>query len=527
MSGFVYDFVVVGSGIAGLYTALLAQEHGQVLVVTKASLEECNTRYAQGGIAAAVDPRDSPRQHYRDTLAAGAGLCNRQAVRILTQEGPTRIAELIELGVHFDTVHGQVTLTREAAHSLPRVLHARGDATGMEIELTLARLARFSRVTLLQHHLVTRIPVEDGQATGIVASDLQHGREKTVRGHNVVLATGGAGRLFRHTTNPSVATGDGVALAYQAGAEVESLEFYQFHPTALYYPGAPPFLISEAVRGEGGVLRNAAGERFMVGQHPMAELAPRDIVARAITHEMRRTGQPHVSLDVTHLPPEMIRLRFPTIHRTCRELGLDITHEWIPVAPAAHYMIGGVRVDLWGRTNLPRLYACGEVACTGAHGANRLASNSLLEVLVFARRLVQAATGAGPTEEGEEEALPTMYLQGPPPKVPADDSQVGPRRADLQELMWQRVGIERDGAGLEQALSQLAVWRRSPPQGEKQQDRLELQSMLLVAQLTAQAALARQESRGAHCRTDFPEAEPAWRRVIVQRADASTREVRS
>ena len=518
MSGFVYDFIVVGSGIAGLYTALLAQEHGQVLVVTKAGLEECNTRYAQGGIAAAVDPNDSPERHFRDTLAAGADLCNPQAVRVLTEEGPARIADLIERGVDFDTVHGEVALTREAAHSLARVLHARGDATGMEIELTLARLARLSRVTLFQNHLVTRILVEQGQVVGVAMADLRQGTRKEVRGRNVVLATGGAGRLFRNTTNPEVATGDGVALAYRAGAEVESLEFYQFHPTALYCPSAPPFLITEAARGEGGVLRNAAGERFMEGLHPAAELAPRDVVARAITREMRRTGQPHVFLDLSHLPSETVRLRFPTIYRTCRELGIDITKEWIPVAPAAHYMIGGVRADLWGRTNVPGLYACGEVACTGAHGANRLASNSLLEVLVFARRLVQAAQEGAPSTEEAPDAIPVLRVPGPPAEVVEDLAQEEAGAPGLQELMWEDVGIEREEAGLAHACAQLAAWRARPVQAQTERERLELEAMFLTAHLLANAAHIRQESRGAHYRTDFPVSDPAWRKVIVQRA---------
>lgn len=516
MSESSYDFIIIGSGIAGLYTALLAQEHGRVLVVTKASLEECNTRYAQGGIAAAVDPNDSPQRHFEDTLAAGAGLCDPRAVRILTEEGPARIAELIERGVNFDTLHGQVALTREAAHSLPRVLHARGDATGMEIELTLARLVRLSRVVLLQHHLVTRLLVREGRAAGVVALDLQEGRTREIPGRHVVLATGGAGRIFRYTTNPPVATGEGVALAYRAGAEVESLEFFQFHPTALYLPGAPPFLISEAVRGEGGFLRNPAGERFMLREHPQAELAPRDIVARAIAREMLRRGTDHVYLDVTHLPAEKVRLRFPTIYRTCRELGLDITREWIPVAPAAHYLIGGVRVDLWGRTNIPGLYACGEVACTGAHGANRLASNSLLEVLVFSRRLVQAATEDVPPAGRDEESLPTLRVAGPPAEVPQEEAGPGATLADLQRLMWEDVGIERNASGLERALAQLARWRRSSPQAEDERGRLELEAMLLTAELMARAALLRQESRGAHFRTDFPRPDPAWRKVIVQ-----------
>jgi L-aspartate oxidase len=521
VAGFEYDFIVIGSGIAGLYTALLAQEHGHVLVVTKDSLEECNTRYAQGGIAAAVAPEDSPQKHYEDTMAAGAGLCDPRAVRVLTEEGPSRITDLIDLGVHFDTVHGEVTLTREAAHSLPRVLHARGDATGMEIELTMARLARFSRVDLLQHHLVRRILVEaspgpgspeTARAVGVEVADLRLERSKQLVGRHVILATGGAGRLFRHTTNPQPATGEGVAIAYRAGAEVESLEFYQFHPTCLYYPGAPPFLISEAVRGEGGLLRNEKGERFLEGQHPMAELAPRDIVARAITREMRRMDRPHVYLDVTHLPPEKIRLRFPTIYRTCRELGIDITQDWIPVAPAAHYMIGGVRVDLWGRTNVANLYACGEAACTGAHGANRLASNSLLEVVVFAKRLIQAAVTEEPPPL-QEPSLPVLSIQGPPAEVPVAESGNRPTPSALLELMWTRVGIERDEASLAKALEQLAGWRHLPlREGKEQLD----PDQVLTAQLIAQAALVRQESRGAHYRTDFSRADPGWRKVIVQ-----------
>ena len=517
MSGFIYDFIVVGSGIAGLYTALLAQEHGSVLVVTKAGLEECNTRYAQGGIAAAVAPEDSPERHMHDTMVAGAGLCNPAAVRVLTEEGPARIADLIERGVDFDTVHGEVALTREAAHSLPRVLHARGDATGMEVELTLARLARFSRVALLQNHLVTSLLVENGRAVGIGVADLRQGQRKEVRGRHIVLATGGAGRLYYNTTNPEVATGDGVALAYRAGAEVESLEFYQFHPTALYDPSAPPFLITEAARGEGGVLRNKDGERFMVDQHPAAELAPRDVVARAITHEMRRTDQSHVFLDLTHLPSEKVQLRFPTIYRTCRDLGIDITQEWIPVAPAAHYMIGGVRVDLWGRTNVPGLSACGEVACTGAHGANRLASNSLLEVLVFARRLVRAAIEMVP-EESFADALSVLRVSGPPAEIVVDPAQEGISAAELQELLWTQVGIERDGAGLTYACDQLADWRTRPVQGSSDRDCLELEGMFLTAHLMANAAAIREESRGAHYRTDFPAPDPAWKKVIVQRA---------
>jgi L-aspartate oxidase len=568
-----FDLAVIGSGIAGLYAALQAHEHGlSVLVVTKGSIDEANTRYAQGGIAAAVGHDDSPDSHWRDTVAAGAGLVDEQAARVLTAEAADRIADLVRYGVRFDATDGEVALGREAAHSAPRILHAGGDATGLEIELSLAGLARREGVTVVEHTLASALLVEHGSVTGIDVFDWRALRTDRVHARAVVLATGGAGQLFRITTNPDVATGDGIALAYRAGAEVTDLEFTQFHPTALVIPGKPVFLISEAVRGEGALLYNTRGERFMPRYHPLAELAPRDVVARAATREMAATGADHVLLDITGRDPGWLAARFPQIYARCAEADLDLARDRIPVSPAAHYTMGGVRTDTWGRTTLAGLYAVGEVACTGVHGANRLASNSLLETVIFAKRAVQhalecmdetihaelahpaaAAPAAsaspsprngerGPGGEGsppragldlDGAALtPTPDARPLPPPTPDGPP---PTAADLRELMWTYVGIERDRAGLEHATRTLARWDAalaatasspSPPQGERgpggegSESRAthELRALVTCARLAAEAALLREESRGAHYRTDFPEPREEWRRHLVWRA---------
>ncbi|MBM3150333.1 MAG: FAD-dependent oxidoreductase, partial [Chloroflexi bacterium] len=350
-----YDYIIVGSGIAGLYTALLAKEAGSVLLLTKGSIEDCNTRHAQGGIAAAIGKNDSADLHFQDTIAAGDGLCDIEAVRILVNEAPDRIADLIKFGVPFDTVDGQIALTREAAHTVPRILHAGGDATGEHIEVTLSRRVRMSSVKLMEYCLVTEIVVENDEVKGIKALDVRTGSMLKYQSRFAILATGGAGRLFKYTTNSDVATGDGIALAYHAGAEITDMEFVQFHPTVLRLPGVPSFLISEAVRGEGGILRNVEGYRFMPDYTPDAELAPRDVVARSILYEMRKTGSDRVFLDVTHLPPKLITTRFPHIYRFCLDHGLDIAKGLIPVAPAAHYLMGGIRVNTWGETNISGL----------------------------------------------------------------------------------------------------------------------------------------------------------------------------
>jgi len=507
-----FDYLIVGSGIAGLYAALLARRHGSVCVVTKGSIDECNTKYAQGGIAAAIGADDNPELHLRDTIEAGAGLVDEGAARILVESAPDRIHDLVDFGVPFDSTDGEVALGREAAHSRNRILHAGGDSTGAHIEISLSSLARMSRITIKEHVQVEEVAVERGRAAGLLALDTRSNATERFDGQAIVLATGGCGQLFRVSTNPEVATADGVALAYRAGAEVQDMEFIQFHPTALRLPGVPIFLISEAVRGEGAVLRNGAGERFMPAYHEQAELAPRDVVARAILSEMQKTGADRVYLDITHLPAARVSARFPQIYRYCLDHGVDMTKEPIPVSPAAHYMMGGVRTNTWGETNVRGLYACGEAACTGVHGANRLASNSLLETVVFAKRIVQRtleANGEAAEMTPDARALPAASDASSPP----------PDRASLQALMWDKVGIVRDGQGLAQAAQQIAGWREAlPPPNDRPSH--ELANMLLAGQMMAEAALLREESRGAHYRTDFPSRRDEWRRHITFRRGA-------
>jgi L-aspartate oxidase len=506
-----YEYVIIGSGIAGLYTALQASEHGSVLIITKGSIEECNTKYAQGGIAAAIGRNDSPELHFQDTIAAGAGLCDEEAVRILVTEAPDRIIELVNFGVLFDTQEGEIALTREAAHSVSRVLHAGGDSTGRYIELTLSDRVRSAKIPVREFSLGIEVIVEAGAVAGLRVLDCQTGALEDLSCRFLVLATGGAGQLFKFNTNPAVATGDGIALAYQAGAEIADMEFFQFHPTALRLPGVAPFLISEAVRGEGGILRNHVGHAFMEDYSPERDLAPRDVVARSIVHEMAKTGAGNVFLDVTHLPRRTVLTRFPNIYHVCLEHGIDITRELIPVAPAAHYMIGGVKTDHWGGTNVAGLFASGETACPGVHGANRLASNSLLDAIVFSRRIVDRTAGKeyslAPSSDGE---LLHARLDARDVRDPIS----APSLSALQDLLWDRVGIMRDGAGLRESADVLSAWDRvlAPPMDRPSH---ELCNLILVGRLMAEAALLREESRGAHFRNDYPESSPGWQRHIV------------
>ena len=507
-----YDYIIIGSGIAGLNTALLAREHGSTLILTKGLVDDCNTRYAQGGIAAAIGAGDTPALHMQDTLSAGAGLCDREAVEVLTAEGPQRVANLIQWGVPFDTIHGEISLGMEGAHSRPRILHAGGDATGQHIEVALASRVAESDIRVLEYTLATSLVLEKGRAVAVEALDCRTGQKETFGGRNIVIGTGGAGQLFKYTTNPEVATGDGVALAFRAGARVMDLEFYQFHPTALSMKGAPTFLLSEAMRGEGAVLRNGEGRAFMADYHPLADLAPRDVVSRAIASEMEKTDGGTVYLDISHLPNDQIQSRFPTIYHFCLNYGLDITTDPAPVAPAAHYMMGGIKIDTWGRTNVPGLFACGEAACSAVHGANRLASNSLLDTLVFAQRLVSSSLGqAPPTSELDDESLMTRRL---PERAPVCATMPSPGLENLQDLTWRNAGISRNGSRLLLTSRILNLWQRTIPPPDNRTS-WELGNMVLLARLMVESALLRQESRGSHFRLDFPETRPEWEKHVV------------
>jgi len=510
-----YDYVIVGSGIAGLYAALLAKQHGSVLIITKGCLDDCNSRHAQGGIAAAVDRTDSPELHHHDTLEAGAGLSNPDTVRILTEEGPKRIADLIDFGVPFDTVDGQIALAREAAHSASRILHAGGDATGQHIETTLGNKVHGAGIQILEDCLATDILVDHQEVRGVRALDCHTGLVEEFECRFLILATGGAGRLFKYNTNSDIATGDGVTLAFKAGAQISDIEFYQFHPTALRLPGVPPFLVSEAMRGEGGILRNVEGHRFILDYTTRGELAPRDVVARSIVEEMRKSHSERVFLDVTHLPPYQVTTRFPNIYQFCLEHGLDITRGLIPVAPAAHYMMGGVRTNAWGETNIKGLYAAGEVACTGVHGANRLASNSMLEVVVFSKRIVertsQGTTGPARTELTGIEEIYRMTTRGPTLCVAPVSLSA------LQTLMWEKVGIVRSEETLQEAADVLSIWQQGIGLPSDRPS-YELSNLTLVARLITEAALIRKESRGAHFRSDFPDTSNSWiKHIILER----------
>jgi L-aspartate oxidase len=512
-----YDYIIVGSGIAGLYIALLAIERGSVLILTKGSIDDCNTKYAQGGIAAAMSRDDSPELHFRDTMAAGDGLCDAEAVRILTDEAADCIADLIKFGVPFDTLNGEITLTREAAHSVPRIMHAGGDATGEHIELTLSHHVRSSPIKVLENCLASEILVQSGKVNGVRSLDCRTGSVEEYGCQFLILATGGAGRLFKYTTNSDVVTGDGIALAFEAGAEISDIEFFQFHPSVLRLPGVAPFLISEAVRGEGGILRNVEGHRFMPAYVAEAELAPRDIVARSIVYEMKKTHSDRVFLDVTHLPPRLITTRFPHIYRFCRDHGLDITKGLIPVAPAAHYLMGGVKVNNWGEANIPGLFAAGETACTGVHGANRLASNSLLESVVFGKRVIQRTEMAASSESCQSSVVSRQYSLPEREPLPSAPPLNLP---NLQSLMWDKVGIIRSGKSLEGAASILATWQSYLPQPSDRPS-YELNNLVLCAKLMTEAALLRRESRGAHFRNDFPQTLPEWQQHIVFRKNAT------
>ena len=513
-----FDFIIIGSGVAGLSCALELAPHGMVAVLTKEKIGAGSTRWAQGGIAAALapEPLDSAALHLRDTMEAGAGLCDHSAVEVLVNEGPRQVRQLIARGAHFDTEpSGELKLTREAAHSAHRIIHAH-DSTGREVQRSLnAEVLRAEGVQVFEDTLTVDLLVDESRCRGVLALDENTGELILFEGLATIVATGGIGALFKITTNPPMLTGDGMAMAYRAGAQLMDMEFVQFHPTSFAKgPDHPKFLISEAVRGEGAILLNAAGERFMPRYHDDAELAPRDVVSRAIACEIHNSGTDWVLLDLTANTEQEIAARFPTIYSTCVAYGINPAHEAIPVSPAAHYMMGGIHTDLNGASSLPGLLACGECACTGVHGANRLASNSMLEGLVFGIRTVRAARDLK-KKFADDTTDFSPRGEAPAPEV-HNPENLGQARALLQELMWQHAGLVRDEAGLLGLLARLdeMTIRFGRPQASR--EAVELANMITVARLIAQAALERKESRGAHFRSDFPHTDDAhWQTHLL------------
>lgn len=507
------DFLVIGSGLAGLNAALRLSAFGRVLVATKRQLTESNTAYAQGGIAAVVAQDDSLEAHLADTLTAGAGLCRPDVVRSVVADGKQAIERLVSLGVHFDEHDGHFDLGREGGHSARRILHAK-DFTGQEVERALVdAVGRIANITLLPDHIAVDLITlkklgrsNSDRCVGAYVLDNRANEVDTVRAKATLLATGGAGKVYLYTSNPDVATGDGVAMAFRAGAKIANMEFFQFHPTVLYHPHAKSFLVSEALRGEGGVLRRRNGSRLMQGVHPLEDLAPRDVVARAIDQDLKRTGEDYVTLDMTHKDPAFLASRFPNIHTACLGFGIDMTKVPIPVVPAAHYMCGGVVTDLTGATDLPGLYAAGETACTGLHGANRLASNSLLEAAVFSDRAAVAMH-----DFGKGVSLDVALPEWDPGKAADPDEMVvvSHNWDELRRTMWNYVGIVRSDRRLDRAQARIELLRQEIDEYywnfKLTHDLIELRNLVTVAHLIVACAKHRRESRGLHFNTDFRE----------------------
>lgn len=501
------DFLVIGGGVAGLRAAIELAGHGKVLVITKA--KETSTEYAQGGVAVALSDEDEVRIHYEDTIRAGDGLCNKKAVKTLVEEGPERILELISWGAEFDREGTRLAFTQEAAHTKRRILHSHGDSTGKELERVLLNKARsLHNINRYEFAFTIDLIVKDGICKGALLLKESENEIVAIASKAVVLATGGAGQLYARTTNPSVATGDGMAIAYRAGAILQDMEFVQFHPTTLYAPRAPQFLLSEAMRGEGGILRNINGKRFMRNYHPSAELAPRDVVSRSIISEMVKTNARHVYLDLTHLEPEFLKKRFPRIYSTCLHYDIDITEDMVPICPSAHYVMGGVKTDLNGATNIKGLFAAGEVACTGVHGANRLASNSLLEGLVYGSRAGRAAGKYG-KRIGSCKIPPVSYRKY---KI-RPEIDIDKLRTSLRRIMWDRVGIIRCSKSLKEAKEKISKWDSLMNHNFSIKKELEFKNMVTVARLITEASLMREGSIGAHYRSDFPERGRNWKRL--------------
>jgi L-aspartate oxidase len=514
------DVLVIGSGIAGLVAALESSRTRTVSLITKSRLSETNTWYAQGGIAGAVGEADSVELHLADTLVVGQGLCDEEVVRAVVGEAPAALAGLQAAGMHFDLAEGgEVALAREGGHSLPRVLHS-GDATGAAVQEALTQALRaHPSVDVFEQRFLVDLLTSGERCVGALVLDAETGEREVFWAGAVVLATGGAGQVFRVTTNPLIATGDGLAAAWRAGAEVADLEFVQFHPTALDHEAAPRFLITEALRGEGAYLLDCDEKRFMLGVHPLAELAPRDVVSREIEHIMQRCGRNNVWLDARHLGEEYLRARFPTIWEACADAGYDLSRDLLPVAPAAHYIVGGVRVDVDGRTSVPGLYASGEVTASGLHGANRLASNSLLEGLVFSRRIVRALDVDNDVADRASHAIASADA------APTETAEVRDALSALKDTMQRFVGMSRTDAGLAEAAQVLARLASEVEVGSAHQAHLEIANLVTVGSLIAHAAWLRTESRGCHSRLDFPERDDEdWRvRTVFRRGFAPRR----
>ncbi|WP_020475949.1 L-aspartate oxidase [Zavarzinella formosa] len=515
------DILVIGAGIAGIRAALEVPADQSVLVITKDRLTESNSSYAQGGIAGVLSPEDRFENHIDDTLVAGAGLCDQAIVEMVVREGPHQINDLVRFGVNFDLKDGELALTREGGHSHRRIVHALGDATGFEVMRALIAKAKATpNVQLRDDTFTLDLLTHEGRCVGAVVHRTNVGTI-LIWAKQVILASGGCGIVYRETTNPPVATGDGMAAAWRAGAEMRDMEFMQFHPTVLYVAGSARSLISEAVRGEGAYLRDVNGERFMPGEDPRAELAPRDVVSRAIFRCMERTQHPNVYLDLSHLDRAMVMERFPGMNKVCRSFGLDITTDQIPVRPGAHYMVGGIKVDSEGMTGIPGLWGAGEVTSSGLHGANRLASNSLIEGLVYGTSCARGASAAARKMPGEMRALPLVSKQEP---AEADEHlDVADLTNSLRSLMVRNMGIVRDKKRMREAKRDVAFWCRYVlPREFDDRKGWELQNLLTVARLMIDAAMTREESRGTHYRSDFPNRDDEhWTRHVVSpgRAD--------
>jgi len=520
------DVLLIGGGIAGFRAALGIPDNLRAIVVTKDQVRESNSNYAQGGIASVMDPEDRLDNHIADTLAAGKGLCDPEVVEMVVKEAPVLISELIGWGTHFDQVDGHVALGREGGHSHARIVHALGDETGREIMRAIIQRAKAQRnVRIWQNSFTIDLVTHEGRCRGALVWDRRRGFA-LVWARAVVLATGGAGQLYRETTNPSIATGDGHAMAFRAGAVLRDMEFMQFHPTVLYIAGSTRHLLTEALRGEGAYLRDSAGFRFMPEVHPLAELAPRDVVTLAIAAQMTKTRHPNVYLDLSHLDPDLIRRRFPGIDRLCRNFDIDITRDPIPVCPGAHYMIGGVKVDLDGRTTLPGLWAAGEVTSSGLHGANRLASNSLLEGLVYGTRV--ALDVARELREAGPQPLEVPPVRAPGVSDRRERIDLDDLRKSLRALFWRNMGITRDAAGLKEASERVDHWSRYiVPLEFDDTTGWTMQNMLVVARLMIAAAAERTESRGVHYRRDYPQTDPSMNHHINVRGMLESADARS